>query len=148
MSTRSMFVVFDLDGTLALNEHRQHFVQRELGKKDWRSFFDACDGDTINWPIARVLQVLDATGNRVEIWSGRSGEVIDKTRRWLSEHGLGHIPFRGRDEGDHTPDHALKKSWLDAASQKPDLIFDDRASVVRMWREAGIVCVQVADGDF
>ena len=148
MSTRSLFVVFDLDGTLALNEHRQHYVQREVGKKDWRSFFAACDRDTLNWPIARVLQVLAATGNEVEIWSGRSGEVIDKTRAWLAEHGLGHVPFRGRNEGDHTPDHELKKSWLDASSRKPDLIFDDRTSVVRMWREAGIACAQVADGDF
>lgn len=148
MSTRSLFVVFDLDGTLALNEHRQHFVEREVGKKDWRSFFAACDKDELNWPVARIAQLLDATNNRVEIWSGRSGEVIDKTRAWLSEHGLGHIPFRGRDEGDHTPDHVLKKEWLDQSSQKPDLIFDDRASVVRMWRDAGVVCAQVADGDF
>lgn len=148
MSTRSMFVVFDLDGTLALNEHRQHFVQREVGKKDWRSFFAACDKDDLNWPIARVLQVLETTGNRVEIWSGRSSEVIDKTRAWLASHGLGHVPFRGRDEGDHTPDHELKKAWLEQSSQKPDLLFDDRASVVRMWREAGIPCAQVADGNF
>jgi hypothetical protein len=47
MSTRSMFVVFDLDGTLALNEHRQHFVDRPVGQKDWRGFFAACDRDTL-----------------------------------------------------------------------------------------------------
>lgn len=148
MSTRSLFVVFDLDGTLALNDHRQHFVQRPVGEKDWRSFFAACDKDDLNWPIARVLQVLDATGNHVEIWSGRSGEVIEKTRAWLAAHGLGHVAFRGRTEGDHTPDHELKRAWLDEASNKPDLIFDDRNAVVRMWREAGIACAQVADGNF
>lgn len=148
MSTRSMFVVFDLDGTLALNEHRQHYVQREVGKKDWKSFFAECDRDGLNWPVARILQVLDATGNQVEIWSGRSGEVIDKTRAWLAEHGLGHIPFRGRNEGDRTPDHELKLSWLEAASRKPDLVFDDRASVVAMWRANGVACAQVAEGNF
>jgi hypothetical protein len=143
-----MFVVFDLDGTLALNEHRQHFVQRPVGEKDWRSFFAACDKDTLFWQIARILEVLAATGNRVEIWSGRSSEVIDKTRAWLAECGLAHVPFRCRAEGDHTPDHELKLSWLEQASQKPDLVFDDRASVVKMWREAGIACAQVADGNF
>ena len=148
MSTRSMFVVFDLDGTLALNEHRQHYVQREVGKKDWRSFFAECDRDALFWQVARVLQVLDATGNRVEIWSGRSSEVIEKTREWLAIHGMGHIPFKGRDVGDHTPDHELKMSWLAASSQKPDLVFDDRASVVAMWRANGIACAQVADGNF
>lgn len=148
MSTRSMFVVFDLDGTLALNEHRQHFVDREVGKKDWKSFFAACDRDSLFWQVARLLQVLDATGNRVEIWSGRSSEVIDKTRAWLAEHGLGHVPFRCRNEGDHTPDHELKNAWLNECAQKPDIVFDDRASVVAMWRKNGIACAQVADGDF
>lgn len=148
MSTRSMFVVFDLDGTLALNEHRQHFVQRPRGEKDWRSFFAACDKDDLYWQVARLLQVLDATGNRVEIWSGRSSEVIDKTKAWLAQHGLAHVPFRCRDDGDHTPDHELKKSWLDECSQKPDLVFDDRASVVSMWRSQGVACAQVADGNF
>jgi hypothetical protein len=148
MSTRSMFVVFDLDGTLALNEHRQHFVDRPVGQKDWKGFFAACDRDRLFWQVARVLQVLDATGNHVEIWSGRSGEVIDKTRAWLAQHGLAHVPFRCRDEGDHTPDHELKKSWLDASSTKPDLVFEDRASVVSMWRENGIACAQVAEGNF
>jgi hypothetical protein len=143
-----MFVVFDLDGTLALNEHRQHFVDRPVGEKDWRAFFAACDKDDLFWQIARMLQVLEATGNRVEIWSGRSGEVIEKTRAWLAAHGLGHIPFRGREAGDHTADTDLKLSWLEASSQKPDLVFEDRASVVKMWRTAGIACAQVADGNF
>lgn len=62
MTTRSMFVIFDLDGTLALNEHRQHFVQREVGKKDWRSFFAACDsagGQTANMSCARHWPILN-----------------------------------------------------------------------------------------
>jgi len=57
-----MFVIFDLDGTLALNEHRQHFVQREVGKKDWRSFFAACDsagGQTANMSCARHWPILN-----------------------------------------------------------------------------------------
>lgn len=148
MSTRSMFVVFDLDGTLALNEHRQHFVERPVGEKDWRGFFAACDRDELYWQVARLLEVLDATGNHVEIWSGRSSEVIEKTRAWLAKHGLAHIQFQCRQEGDHTPDHVLKKQWLDQASTKPDLVFDDRASVVSMWRENGIACAQVAEGGF
>jgi len=35
-SRRPLFVVFDLDGTLALTDHRAHFLERE--KKDWRGF--------------------------------------------------------------------------------------------------------------
>ena len=36
-------IVFDLDGTIALNDHRQHFVERPKGQKDWYAFFEACD---------------------------------------------------------------------------------------------------------
>lgn len=144
-----MFVVFDLDGTLALNEHRQHFVQgRPVGEKDWRGFFAACDKDVPNSPIIRTLLALWTIGERVEIWSGRSAEVNDKTEKWLSENGLVMVPRKMRAEGDHTPDHDLKASWLREANQQPDLVFDDRASVVAMWRAQGIVCAQVAPGEF
>jgi hypothetical protein len=143
-----MFVVFDLDGTLALNDHRQHFVERPVGEKDWNSFFEACDKDVPNWQIIRVLEVLRATGNHVEIWSGRSSSVLSKTSAWLARHGLSDVYFRCRCEGDHTPDHELKQQWLNEASNKPDLVFDDRDSVVAMWRANGVACAQVAEGSF
>lgn len=143
-----MFVVFDLDGTLALNEHRQHFVERPVGEKDWDAFFDACDGDTPNYPIIHTMRALALSRHRVEVWSGRTSRVMEKTRAWLNANGCAFVSVRCRAEGDHTPDHILKKQWLDASPQKPDLVFDDRASVVAMWRENGIVCAQVAPGDF
>lgn len=144
-----MFVVFDLDGTLALNDHRQHFVQVPKGeKKDWDSFFDACDKDQPNLPVIMILKDLVTMGHWVEIWSGRMGTVILKTERWLEECGLAHVPFRGRDVGDFTPDHVLKKRWLDESPVKPDVVFDDRAKVVAMWRENGVPCFQVAPGEF
>ena len=31
---------------------------------------------------------------------------------------------------------------------KPELVFDDRSSVVDMWRSKGLRAVQVAPGDF
>ena len=33
-----MFIVFDLDGTLANTDHRAHFVDRTKGKPDWRTY--------------------------------------------------------------------------------------------------------------
>jgi len=143
---KHMFVVFDLDGTIALTEHRNHFLERE--KKDWRAFYAACDGDSPCHPIIRVLNALEATGAYVEIWSGRSSEVRIKTCRWLDDNGVGRMPLRMRDEGDHRPDTILKKEWLDACDVKPSLVFEDRATVVAMWRENGIRCCQVAPGEF
>lgn len=39
MSILNKLIVFDLDGTIALNEHRQHFVQHKVGEKNWDGFF-------------------------------------------------------------------------------------------------------------
>lgn len=39
-----MFVVFDLDGTLADGDHRLHHITGET--KDWRAFFAACGDDS------------------------------------------------------------------------------------------------------
>ena len=107
-----MFVVFDLDGTLALTEHREHFLKAE--PKDWRGFYAACDGDGPCLPVINTLRALAVSGHRVEIWSGRSAEVADKTRAWLCAHGLAFVNARYRAEGDHQPDTKLKAAWLDA----------------------------------
>lgn len=144
-SSRSpLFVVFDLDGTLALTDHRAHFLEGET--KDWRGFYEACDKDEPCHPIIAVARAMMVIGHRVEIWSGRSGEVANKTREWLCTNGLAALNIRMRAEGDHQPDTTLKAGWLQHG--KPDLIFEDRASVVAMWRSHGIVCAQVAPGEF
>lgn len=143
---RRALVVFDLDGTLANSDHRVHFLERE--PKDWRAFYAACDQDFPCHPLIRTLKALQVTGAEVEIWSGRSAEVEDKTRAWLAGYGLGDVPLRMRAVGDHRPDTTVKAEWLEAASVKPWLVFEDRASVVEMWRSHGIVCCQVAPGDF
>lgn len=141
-----MFVVFDLDGTLALTDHRAHYLTGP--EKDWRAFYAACDGDTPCWPIIDTLRGLMVHGHRIEIWSGRSAEVRDKTRDWLCKHGMAAVNIRMRPEGDHQPDTTLKAAWLAASDQRPDLVFEDRASMVAMWRSHGIVCAQVAEGNF
>ena len=143
-----MLVIFDLDGTLANTDHRAHYLERPSKEKDWRGFFAACDKDEPHHHIVSTLLALVAAGHEVHIWSGRSDEVRDKTEAWLLRNGLSGIPLRMRSEGDYTADEVLKRSWLAEASRKPDLIFDDRAKVVAMWREMGIPCCQVAPGEF
>jgi hypothetical protein len=142
-----LFVVFDLDGTLALIEHRLHFIQG--GRRNWPAFFRACGEDEPNAPIVTLYQDLKAAGHRVEIWSGRSDEVREATEAWLSVHvGEGVRVDRMRPAGDYQSDVSLKEGWLLSEAEKPDLIIDDRRGVVEMWRRHGIVCAQVAPGDF
>lgn len=155
--------IFDLDGTLALIEHRLHYIQGS--RKDWRAFFAAVGDDKPNLPVIRTLQSLRKAGAEIWIWSGRSDECQAETENWLYRHGcikssmfLHWEPFRPfeafrmRKAGDHRDDVVVKGEWL-AEIDPPEwkrltAVFDDRARVVQMWRDAGVPCFQVAPGEF
>ena len=157
--------IFDLDGTLALTEHRQHIIDNKDDPKRWAKFFAACVDDQPNLPVIATLKALRKSGAECWIWSGRSDEVQPETESWLYKHGclkssmfLHWSPFdppesfRMRKAGDFTPDEVLKYGWL-AEMEPPErnrltAIFDDRDKVVAMWREAGVPCFQVAKGSF
>lgn len=133
--------IFDLDGTIALTEHRQHLIRPPANcyaqhggnaagqpcecrgscgfKPDWRAFFAACVHDQPNKPVIATLHSLFMSGAECWIWSGRSDEVRSDTVAWLREHAhfgraLLASMLRMRAAGDFTPDEVLKKQWLDA----------------------------------
>lgn len=138
-----MFVVFDLDGTLANIEHRRHYLDR----RDWAGFFAACVDDVPNNAVIAALNAHLHNWHRVEIWSARSSVVRAETKEWLARNGIDPaLLVHMRAAGDHTPDVDLKRSWLHAIhpDERPDLIYDDRQRVVDMWRDEGITCAQVA----
>ena len=150
MNPDTPLYIFDLDGTLALIEHRRHFVEGD--KKDWPAFFAACVNDAPNQPVIEVLRALVAQGNEVRIWSGRSDEVRQQTEDWIDRNVCCPLPVTMRKAGDHQPDEKLKADWL-AELPGPDrlrlvAIFDDRDRVVAMWRSKGVTCLQVAPGNF
>lgn len=143
--------IFDLDGTLALIEHRRHHVSGE--KKDWRAFFAACVDDVPNPAVIDVLQALSVR-SEIWVWSGRSDEVTEATHAWIEEHiGLGLVySLMMRREGDHSPDDKLKLAWYNEMSESDKArlmaVFDDRDRMVALWRGLGVTCFQVAPGDF
>lgn len=145
--------IFDLDGTIALCEHRKHF----LDAKDWRAFYAACHEDVPNKPVIDLMYALRHSGADVWVFSGRSSEVRGKTLAWLAQHApYISMPWENtivmRDEGDRRPDDELKKQYLDCMLTEDRArlvgIFDDRDRVVKMWRDNGVTCFQVAPGAF
>jgi hypothetical protein len=151
--------IFDLDGTLALIEHRRHFVDRERGKQDWRGFYKACVEDQPNEPVIQTMVRLARAGADIWIFSGRGDEVRAETVDWLAQHTHfspwdfdDSVPLLMRAEGDYTPDDVLKKQWLDAMlvddRRRLVAVFEDRDRMVKMWRANGVPCFQVAPGEF
>ena len=153
-------IIFDLDGTLSLTEHRQHYIRKPQGavrtwKADWPAFFKASVHDEPNMPVIYMYQALatseflpDSGWDKIGIFSGRSDIVRSSTEAWLDNHGIYYDLLMMRKEGDFTPDDVLKRNWMLALEEEIVLAVDDRQKVVDMWRHHGITCVQVAPGDF
>lgn len=160
-------IIFDLDGTLALNDHRKHWVteqyslpefQKITGKKwkpNWEKFEDECEKDLPNEPIINLWNDKVSLGmmDHLYIFSGRSKRVEKQTLEWLDKHLLCFVAknLRMRPIGDYKPDDELKEQWLNEELVKGneiEMVFDDRQKVVDMWRRRGITCLQVAQGDF
>ena len=141
--------IFDIDGTIANNKHRSHHLEKS--PKDWDAYHEGVEADTV---FGHMLQVYIDTSNHhpVVFCTGRHDGQRKVTETWLWRNGFTeHRGLYMRKEGDHRPDHIIKLELLAqirADGFEPIMAFDDRNSVVKMWRDAGIPCAQVAEGDF
>jgi len=101
--------------------------------------------------------------NEIEEWartlpieqrkSGRRESEREVTKQWLYKHGLWMHPQKlyMRQVGDRRTDVEVKRELLAQIRKdgyEPIVVLDDRASVVAMWREEKLTCLQVAEGDF
>lgn len=141
-----MFVVFDLDGTLSDTSHRNHLVRPTNGPKDWKTFHELSILDMPHLMARNVFNEL-SKNHWVEIWTGRDIAMLDATLSWLARHDFGGFQaLNMRAAGDFREDWIIKEEW--AQKRMPNLVFEDRTRVVKMWRRIGVPCYQVADGDF
>lgn len=127
-------------------------------KPNWDAFHAACVDDTPIQPVINIIWALSCLKTEIWIWSGRMETVREQTLDWIDQNvslkytGPFDMLVKMRPAGDYTPDDQLKESWLHAMSPEDRarlvMVFDDRDRVVNMWRRNGVVCAQVAPGDF
>lgn len=146
-------VIFDLDGTLALIDARREKATNPNGKLNWGVFFDPQNIglDKPNLPVIAAFSAMKSAGYGVGIFSGRDSISKTETEAWLKSNGVDYDFLRMRPQKDYTPDDVLKSQWLDELlndGNKILCVFDDRDKVVKMWRDRGISCFQVAEGKF
>ncbi len=139
--------IFDIDGTLADLTHRLPHIQKQ--PKDWTAFFAACLHDK---PIPHIVELARSLPLPIVCVSGRSDAVRVETDFWLRvKAGLTPAALYMRRAGDFRNDDIIKIELLDQLRSdgwSPVMAFEDRDRVVKVWREAGVPCAQVADGDF
>ena len=144
-----MDIIVDIDGTLADLTHRLDYIKTE--PKNWGAFFAGVGGDTVIEPIAMVVDDLRLQGNTIILCSGRSDDTLEDTEQWLADNNINYDMLLMRKAGDHRQDSLVKKDMLDyirSCDLNPELAIDDRTQVVRMWRKEGLLCMQVAEGNF
>jgi len=146
-----MDILIDIDGTIADNFHRLHFIQGP--RKDWPAFFDAMGGDDpIPEMVALVKALNQAKGVCLVYVTGRPDSHRRQTEYWFADHmsaAWTRLPFM-RKAQDYRPDHAVKAEILKGLRERgydPKIAIDDRDQVVQMWRRAGLRCLQCAPGD-
>lgn len=134
-------VIFDVDGTLALMAGRSPFDWNRVGE------------DAPHEPVVRMFQKFANDPNvLVYIVSGRDGACRKQTLDWLESHGiLGFNWLYMRREGDNRKDSIIKEEiYREKFEGKYNIlaVFDDRNQTVEKWRELGLLCLQVAKGNF
>lgn len=135
-------VIWDLDGTLADDGARAHFVEVEAGRKrDWRSYFDAIEEDP---PIAASMAILHAMrkdGIRIIYLTGRPEYTREKTLLWLTANGLDEYDLLlMRPEGDRRPAGDFKVDIVAGLRDRYDVVcaFEDRIDVADALRRRGL----------
>ncbi len=100
-------------------------------------------------PIRELAQIWrpwlqDSTG------FGPDGQGSAADVGLAERHGIPHHELHMREEGDYRQDFIVKSEFLDAIlAEGNEIVFvvDDRPSVVAMWRERGLTCLQCRDWD-
>jgi len=135
--------IFDIDGTLSLNKSGRSFYATD----------DTLKQDSPHEAVVTLAKGLSKLGHTVLVVSGRSSEGEIPTAEWLDE-TLGRETWAElfmRKEGDSRPDSQAKleifNEWIRDYYNVVG-VFDDRNSVVDLWRDLGLTCMQCGPGDF
>ncbi len=139
-------IIVDIDGTLA------HI-------SDGRSPYDASRAmnDLLDDAVSLITAMMYNHGYKVIILTGRNEEHREITEQWLEANNVQYDELYTRlntdvNEKGGLLEDSLVKERLYRTHVEPrfnvKFVLDDRNRVVNKWRELGLKCLQVADGNF
>jgi phosphoglycolate phosphatase-like HAD superfamily hydrolase len=135
-----MYVIFDIDGTLADNSHRKHLL-----KDGWDVFFNACHQDIPKTNVCALAKTLDRAGHKVEFWTGRPESIREKTSEWLEKYtqiGISKLNLLMRPNDSFVSNSTLKYGMLMNAVVSPDLVFEDSQEICDMFESQGVTALK------
>ena len=130
-------ILCDIDGTVANNDHRQHFLE---GKKDWDGFFDALDKDEPIYPIINKVIEENNSGREIIFITGRPERYRNTTHTWLKEYFNFEIKTLMRKDNDKRNKLIIKQELFDSNFRNNDIdyIIDNDAELLEMWKTNNI----------
>lgn len=143
-------MIVDIDGTIAKPGARLQHLRSE--PKNWDAFYADCFDDE---PITENIELVKHLSRKYEIvyCTGRRESCRAKTTGWFDKYEL---PYDNkkllmRANGDKRHDTVAKPILVQQAGiglEQIAFVLEDRNSMVGKWRELGVPCFQVAEGDF
>tara|TARA_A100001015_G_scaffold284911_1_gene351887 strand:- start:1813 stop:2241 length:429 start_codon:yes stop_codon:yes gene_type:complete len=137
-------ILCDIDGTIANNDHRQHFLE---GKKDWEGFFKELIYDK---PIHSVINKINTdhkAGKEIIFLTGRPERYRHATHKWLCEYFKFNIKILMRQDGDKRNKIIIKKEIFESNFNKNDIyyVIDNDPDLIHMWNEFSLVTYNAID---
>ena len=138
----SKIVLCDIDGTIANNDHRQHYLE---GKKDWEGFFSELINDEPIFPIInKVIEEYNA-GKEIVFLTGRPERYRYSTTLWLKEYFNFDLKILMREDNDRNNKLKVKKILFEKNFHVNDIdyVIDNDEELLKQWEDMGIDVYEV-----
>ena len=135
-------ILCDIDGTVANNDHRQHFLE---GKKDWDGFFSELVNDLpIQIIIDKVIQE-QASGKEIVFLTGRPERYRYSTTLWLKEYFDFEFRLLMRNDGDQRNKLEIKRIIFSENFEANEIAFcfENDIDLIKQWKNLGIKTIDV-----
>ena len=130
-------ILCDIDGTIANNDHRQHFLE---GKKDWEGFFSELVNDLpIQIIIDKVIQE-QANGKELVFLTGRPERYREKTESWIKKYFNCKYRLLMRKDTDKRNKIISKQEVLfenNISAENISIVFENDENLINYWTEKG-----------
>lgn len=145
--TKPICVISDLDNSLAL------FNRYDKTSASFRSPYNAstCGNDELNVPLKKVLDLYAQNQYTVILMSGREEKYRSQTEAWLAKHTIKYHALYMRKTGDFRKDYLIKGEIVEnevLPNYQIEVIYDDRRQNIVHFRQSGICCFVVNEGNF
>ena len=144
VSIMKKIVICDIDGTVANNDHRQHYLE---GKKDWDGFFSEIINDSPIMPVIKIINEEFEKGSNIIFVTGRPERYRYSTNLWLKENFSFKYKLFMRKNGDQRNKLVIKKEIFEEFLKDLNisLCIDNDNDLLDQWNDLGLRTINAND---